>query len=337
MPPIPPAPPTKNPRNNRGFFVGGAGGVGGMGLRPRQGPCPRHPRKGQRPLTPFRGPCHIASMVDPAQIFDRTVVRKHRDRAATTFAAHDFLVREAAERLSERLEETLHTFPLVLDLGCHTGLLADLAITRGGAKTVIQTDMSLAMATTAASTGHPVVVADEEWLPFAPESFDAVLSCLSLHWVNDLPGTLVQIKRILKPGGLFLAAMLGGETLRELRQALAEAEINQEGGLSPRVSPFADVRDLGGLLQRAGFAHPMVDMDSLTVSYADPFRLLSDLRGMGETNALRHRRKTPLRRQTLFHALHLYREAFAGAVDGRVPATFQILTLTGWNEPKDAS
>ena len=141
------------------------------------------------------------------------------------------------------------------------------------------------------------LAADEEWLPFGAGRFDLILSCLSLHWVNDLPGALVQARRALKPDGMFLAAMLGGATLTELRTALAEAEVAGEGGLSPRVSPFADVRDAGDLLGRAGFAMPVVDAEEITVSYPDPFRLMDDLRGMGETNAVRLRRKGFTRRR----------------------------------------
>jgi SAM-dependent methyltransferase len=182
----------------------------------------------------------------------------------------------------------------------------------------------------AAKAGPLAVAGDEERLPFAENRFDLVLSCLSLHWVNDLPGALIQIRRALKPDGLFLAAMFGGETGRELRQALAEAEIAVEGGLSPRVSPFAEVRDLGGLLQRAGFALPVVDSDHLTVSYANPLRLMADLRGMGESNAAVERRKQVTRRATLIAAVERYAELF-GDSEGRVPATFQVLYLTAWS------
>lgn len=268
-------------------------------------------------------------MADTIRIFDRSLLRKRRDRAAAGFAAHDFLVREVAERLADRLEDVTRRFPLALDLGCHTGEMADTLTGRGGIETLVQCDLSPAMAARAAGNGRPTLAADEEWLPFADASFDLVLSCLSLHWVNDLPGTLVQIRRILKPDGLFLCAMLGGDTLTQLRQSLTEAEIAEEGGLSPRVSPFADVRDLGSLLQRAGFALPVVDTDTITVAYADPMRLLADLRGMGETNAVAEQRKTLTRRATLLHALSRYQEAFANA-DGRVEASFQVMTMTAW-------
>lgn len=268
-------------------------------------------------------------MPDPIRIFDRSLVRKRRDRAAAHFAAHDFLVREVAERLADRLSDVTRSFPTALDLGCHTGEMADTIGRRGGIETLVQCDLSPAMATRAAVNGRPTVAADEEWLPFADHSFDLVMSCLSLHWVNDLPGTLVQIRRVLKPDGLFLCAMLGGETLKELRQSLAEAEMAEEGGLSPRVSPFADVRDLGGLLQRAGFALPVVDADNVDVAYGDPMRLLADLRGMGETNAVAEQRKGLTRRATLLHALARYQDLFADD-QGRVPVTFQVLTMTAW-------
>jgi NADH dehydrogenase [ubiquinone] 1 alpha subcomplex assembly factor 5 len=273
------------------------------------------------------------------RIFDRSLVRKHRDRAASGFAAHDFLIREVAERLADRLDDVTRRFPVALDLGCHTGEMADTLKGRGGIETLIQCDLSPAMAGRAALNGHPTLVADEEWLPFAPASFDLVISNLSLHWVNDLPGTLVQIRRILKPDGLFIAAVLGAGTLAELRQSLMEAELAEEGGVSPRVSPFADVKDLGSLLQRAGFALPVVDSDAIGVTYADPMRLLADLRGMGEANAVAEQRKGLTRRATLLHAISAYQSHFAGP-DGRLPATFQVMTLTGWaphpDQPKAA-
>ncbi|RAU22153.1 SAM-dependent methyltransferase [Paramagnetospirillum kuznetsovii] len=268
------------------------------------------------------------------KIFDRSLVRKHRDRAADSFAAHDFLVREVAERLADRLDDVTRRFPVALDLGCHTGEMADTLRGRGGIETLVQCDLSPRMAARAAANGHPTVAADDEWLPFAPASFDLVLSNLSLHWVNDLPGTLIQVRRILKPDGLFLAAMFGAGTLAELRQALMEAELAEEGGVTPRVAPFADVKDLGGLLQRAGFALPVVDCDSIPVTYADPMRLLADLRGMGEGNAVAEQRKSLTRRATLLHAIAAYQSQFSGP-DGRLPATFQVMTMTGWSPHPD--
>lgn len=260
------------------------------------------------------------------RIFDRRAVRAHRDRAANTLDEHAFLIEEVAERLADRLLDVRRRFPVALDLGCHTGQLGRILAGRGGVETLVQCDLSEAMARRA---GGLALAADEEFLPFAPGSFDLVLSCLSLHWVNDLPGALLQIRRALKPDGLFLGAMLGGETLAELRQSLMEAELAEEGGVGPRVSPFADVRDAGGLLQRAGLALPVADLDTITVRYENPLRLLADLRGMGEGNAVLERRKGFSRRATLMRALAHYQDQFAGA-DGRVPATFQVVTLTGW-------
>jgi NADH dehydrogenase [ubiquinone] 1 alpha subcomplex assembly factor 5 len=261
-----------------------------------------------------------------AAVFDRTQVRRQRDRAAATFADHSFLFDEVAERIGDRLLDVTRKFPLALDLGCHTGGLARVLGTRGGIERLVRCDLSPAMVQRA---GGQAVAGDEEALPFADQSFDLVLSNLSLHWVNDLPGALIQINRALKPDGLLVATMLGGETLRELRRCFIEAEVAEEGGAGPRISPFADVRDVGALLQRAGFALPVVDIDDITVTYAEPLRLLADLRGMGETNAALARRRSPTRRATVVRALELYREHYAGA-DGRVPATFQILTLTAW-------
>ena len=262
-------------------------------------------------------------------VFDRRSVRLHRDRAAGTIADHDFLLREVGERLADRLDDVRRRFPLALDLGCHAGTLARLFNGRGGIETLVQADLSARMAAAARTQAASAVAADEEALPFRERSFDLVTSLLSLHWVNDLPGALTQIRLALKPDGLFIAAMLGGQTLKELRQALMEAEIAGEGGLSPRVVPFADVRDAGSLLQRAGFALPVVDTETITVSYGDPLRLFRDLRGMGESNAVIARRKTLSRRQTLLAAAARYHETFVDA-DGRVPATFQVIYLTAW-------
>src|SRR5262245_45118808 len=175
----------------------------------------------------------------------------------------------------------------------------------------------------------PRVRADEEALPFRDGSLDLVTSGLSLQLVNDLPGTFVQIRRALKPDGLFLAALLGGRTLTELRHALLAAEEEVEGGASPRVAPFGDLQDLGALLQRASFALPVVDADTVTVTYPDALALMRELRAMGAANALKARRKGPLRRATLARALALYQERF-GLPNGRVPATFEIITLTAW-------
>ncbi len=265
-------------------------------------------------------------MSESMAIFNRRAHRRHRDRAAGKLDDYDFLLAEVGERLADRLDDVKRTFPLALDLGCHTGSLGRLLGGRGGIKTLVQSDLSLAMARRAEGLR---LAADEEALPFAAASLDLVLSNLSLHWVNDLPGALLQIRRALKPDGLFLAAMLGGDTLNELRHAFAEAEIAEEGGLSPRLSPLAGVRDLGGLLGRAGFALPVVDADTITVSYADPLKLMRDLRGMGESNAVAARRKSFTRRRTVMAAAEKYRDTFSDGT-GRMPATFQVIYLTAW-------
>ena len=175
----------------------------------------------------------------------------------------------------------------------------------------------------------PRVSADEEALPFANGSLDLIVSALALQFVNDLPGTLIQVRRALKPDGLLLAALVGGDSLSELREAFAVAESEIEGGLSPRVAPFADVRELGGLLQRAGFALPVVDSDRLTVRYDSVLALMHDLRRMGATNVLNERRRAPFKRATLRRLAEIYAERFADA-DGRLRATFEIVWLSGW-------
>ena len=253
-------------------------------------------------------------MADAIDVFDRAAVRRHRARAAPHFAAHDFLVREIAGRLIDRLDDVRRKFSTALDLGPHAVLTA----VQGGVGQVVRC---------APTQGD--VAADEALIPFVDGSFDLIASLLSLHWVNDLPGTLVQMRRALKPDGLLLAAMFGGDTLGELRESWAAAEIAQEAGVSPRVAPFVDVRDAGALLQRAGFALPVVDLDSITVSYPDAFALMRDLRGMGETNAARERRKTFTRRATMMAMAEHYRAHHADD-GGRVRATFQIVYLTGW-------
>jgi SAM-dependent methyltransferase len=262
------------------------------------------------------------------RIFDRRLLRARRSRASHDLRAHDFLLREIAERIADRLSDIARGFPLALDLGARDGILARTLKGRGGIETLIQSDTAPANAKRALKAG-PVVVLDEETLPFKDQGLDAVLSNLTLHWVNDLPGALAQIRSSLKPDGLFLASLFGAGTLAELRTALMEAELAETGGASPRVSPFADLRDAAGLLQRAGFALPVADLDTVTVTYGDFFALLHDLRGMGEANALLDRLKRPTRRTVFARAAAIYQERFADA-QGRLPATFQVLFLTGW-------
>lgn len=257
-------------------------------------------------------------------VFDRALVRRRRDRAVSEFTDHSFLFDEIAERLADRLEDVLRPFPMALDIGCHDGAMGRALAGRKGIERLVACDLSPAFARAARG-----VAADEEFLPFAPGSFDVAVSNLSLHWVNDLPGALVQIRQALKPDGFFCAAMLGGDTLIELRRCLYEAEMAVSGGVSPRVSPFAEIKDAGGLLQRAGFALPVVDSDTLTVTYADAFALMRELRGMGETNAVLARRKVPVTRGLLFDAARRYAELYAEP-DGRIPVTFHVLYLAGW-------
>jgi SAM-dependent methyltransferase len=268
---------------------------------------------------------------DPLLVFDRGVLRLRRERAARRWGDQAFLKREIASRLVERLADVRRTFPLALDLGCHgdevAGALAGSKT--AGSKTVehlIRADLGFGFAQRAKG---PAIVADEEALPFAPSCFDLVLSAMDLHWVNDLPGALIQIGRILKPDGLFLAAMLGGGTLWQLRQALGAAESEIEGGLSPRVSPFADLRDAAGLLQRAGFALPVADSETIDVEYADPLSLMRDLGAMGEGNLVAERRRGLARRATMARAAGIYAERFTQA-SGRIAASFEILFLHGW-------
>lgn len=266
-----------------------------------------------------------------ARVFDRRRVRLHRAQAAGGLDGADFLLREVADRLADRLDDIRNRFPLALDLGCHRGELGRVLNGRGGIERLIQADLAPEMA---ARAGGLAIACDEELLPFADGSLDAVLSCLSLHWVNDLPGALVQIRRALKPDGLFLAALFGGETLSELRQAWLEAESEIEGGAGPRVSPFADLRDAAGLLQRAGFALPVADADRLTVNYPDALTLMRELKAMGEGNALIERRRSPTRRDTLAAAAAIYHRRFAEAGD-RIRATFQVIYLIGWGPSAD--
>ena len=261
-------------------------------------------------------------MPEVPYIFDRRAVRANRERAAPVLAEHDFLFKAVGEMLADRLADVRRDFPLALDLGCHGGQMGALLGGRGAIGVLVQCDQSPAMARRA---GALTVAADEEFLPFAPASFDLVLSCLSLHWVNDLPGSLIQIRRALKPGGLFLGALFGAGSLVELRSAFERAE----AGGAPRLSPFADIRDAGALLQRSGFTLPVADRDNLSVSYGDPLALMRDLRGMGEANALSARRRNFTSPGLIRAAAAHYREMY-GDDDGRVPASFEILQLTGW-------
>jgi len=260
-------------------------------------------------------PKSIAGAPNPMAIFDRQALRRHRARAARREADAGFLFREGAERLLDRLADIKRPFARALDLDSRDPLIAE-RLRAVGSETVVAGEAGL-------------LRVDLESLPFAPASFDIVISSLAFHWINDLPGTLLQLRQILKPDGLLLVNLFAGETLEALRIALLEAEAEIENGASPRISPFADPRDLAGLLQRAGFALPVVDSDRITVDYPDAWKLMRDLRAMGETNAtaLRHRHFT--RRATLLRAAEIYRARF-GDEAGRIAAEFEIATLTAW-------
>ena len=258
-------------------------------------------------------------MQDDIRIFDRTAVRLHRDRAARHIDSAATLLRELAERLLDRLDDTTRRFSRALDIGGR-GVVAPLLRQRG--IETVSCDLSLAMA---ARNPAPVVVADEEFLPFGPASFDLVVASLSLHWANDLPGTLIQLRHALCPDGLLLASLPALGTLSELRVALTEAEVTLTGGASPRVSPFPDLRDCAALLQRAGYALPVADIEDIRLLYADPLALLRELRAAGETNAvhLRDRRVPP---RALFPSALAIMPSQA---DG-VPVTLRLAVMTGW-------
>ena len=244
-------------------------------------------------------------------IFNPKRVHQHRLRAASTFAQSDFLYREGAQRLVDRIADIKRVFPAALDLAAYCGLLAPYIQGVNGITQV---------------TSHAV---GEEFLPFPPESFDIVCSPFSLHWINDLPGILIQINRLLKPGGLFTAMLPGGETLKELRASFEQAELAQMGGISPHISPFVDTRDAAGLLQRAGFSMPVADSELINIHYEHPMKLLEDLRNTGETNALITSSKTFMRRSVFHGAMEYYQQHFSNE-SKRVNATFEIVTMTGW-------
>ena len=262
-------------------------------------------------------------------LFDRALHRARLDRAAPDYAAADFLKERAAGDVVMRLETILRRFPVAVDLGARNGHFfkaLEASDARANIDTLIEADLSGRML-----SGRETlrVVADEERLPFGDATLDLIVSTLSLHWTNDLVGALIQIRRALRPDGLFVGAIFGGATLTELRQCLLAAEAELTDGASMRVSPFADAIDAAGLLQRAGFALPVADVDRVKVRYAHPIKLLQDLRRMGETSVLLDRSRKPLSRKVLFRAMELYVERFAEA-DGKVPATFEIVSVTGW-------
>jgi SAM-dependent methyltransferase len=258
----------------------------------------------------------MVSEASPPRIFDRSLLHA-RLRRALAKDPPDFLLARAADDLLDRLLTVKRSFPRSLDLGAPTDHFARAVVASGRA------------APLRASRFGGAVIADEEALPFAPGAFDLVVSGMTLQWANDLPGVLAQVRRILAPDGLFLACLPGGASLVELRVALAQAESDITGGASPRVSPFVDVRDMGGLLQRAGFALPVADVDSFTMRYDSVLALMADLRAMGATNVLVKRSSRPLRRDVLARTAQIYAERFSDP-DGRVRASFEIVWISGW-------
>jgi len=257
-------------------------------------------------------------------LFDRPLLRAHK-RRARVLGPVTFLLDRAAADLGERLSVVLRRFDVAVDLGTPTAAVRDVLAASGKVGTIVAATADIANA----GPAFPRVAADEEALPFADASLDLLVSVLALQFVNDLPGTLIQIRRALRPDGLFMAALIGGESLAELRSAFAEAESEVEGGISPHVLPFADVRELGALLQRAGFALPVVDSERVVVRYDSAFALMQDLRRMGAGNILFERRRTPLKRQTVERMAAIYAERFADA-DGRLRAGFEMIWLSGW-------
>jgi SAM-dependent methyltransferase len=263
-------------------------------------------------------------MSAPTRLFDRSLIEARRRRARRIGPA-TFLIDRVAEDFADRLAAVLRRFERAVDLGTPTPAVRSALAGNGAIGTMVA-------AAPAFDGADPVplrVVADLEALPFAAGSLDLVVSALALQTVDDLPGVLIQIRRALKPDGLLLAALLGGDTLAELRESFAVAESELTGGVSPRVAPFADLRDLGALLQRAGFALPVTDVDRVVVRYSSPLALMADLRRMGATNPLRERRRVPLRRDVLARVLEVYAERFSD-LDGKVRASFDIVWLSGW-------
>ena len=261
-----------------------------------------------------------------SELFDRALLRKRRDRFAGELSQHEFLLRHVAAEIADRLGAVLRDFPLALDLGAYDGTLgrAVAKLPRVGEMIYAESAPKLA-----AMCPRPALVCDEDVLPLKEASLSLVVSRLALHRVNDLPGALIQIRRALRPDGLFMGAALGGRSLAELRQSLIEAEAEERGGASPRIAPFADVRDYGGLLQRAGFALPVSDAENLRVTYPGPGELMQEIRALGGGNVLASRSRAPLSRRALARAEALYRQRH-GTEDGRIVATFEIVYLSGW-------
>ena len=265
-------------------------------------------------------------MSDTPLLFDRRLLRQRRARFVDEIANREVLIAHVAREIAERVDIMLRPFPRALDLGAYRGLLGrNIA----ALKSVGEVFYAESVYEYAARCPRPTIVCDEDLLPFANGVFNLVVSGLALHRVNDLPGSLIQIRRALAPDGLFMAAALGSNALSELRECLLEAEEEIERGASPRVSPFGDVRAYGALLQRAGFALPVTDAEDVTVIYPSPRELMREIRVLGGGNVLTARSKRPLSRRTLARAEELYRTRY-GTPDGKVTATFQFVFMSGW-------
>jgi SAM-dependent methyltransferase len=272
----------------------------------------------------------------PTPLFDRSLLEARRRRARRLGPA-TFLLDRAAEDFADRLAAVLRRFDRAADLGSPTRAVRAALAGNGATGTMIAVDPAFDGGDVGAEAGAGAeaeeaalrVVADVEALPFAAGALDLIVSAFALETVNDLPGVLIQIRRALKPDGLFLAALLGGDTLAELRESFAVAESELTGGVSPRVAPFPDLRDMGALLQRAGFALPVADVDRVVVRYPSPLALMADLRRMGATNPLVERRRVPLRRAVLARMMEVYADRFRDP-DGRIRASFDIIWLSGW-------
>ena len=275
----------------------------------------------------------VPSLSDDMGVFCRDAVRTNRIRCLDSFSEYDFLFEWARKDLTRRLSEVNRRFESCLHIGGRSPVLKSESDGKITHLSVMDIDEAVISASNKQDYDS-FVVGHEEFFPFGVETFDLCLSNLCLHSVNDLPGALLQIRKALKPDGLFLSAMLGGETLHELRACLTDAEIEIKGGLSPRVFPFADKQQAGALLQRAGFALPVVDSEIITVTYPHIFKLMNDLRGMGEGNAIKARSSCFTERALFMRAGELYHERYSEP-DGRLAASFEIIFMIGWS-PHDS-
>lgn len=257
------------------------------------------------------------------EVFDKNLIKLHRNRATKNLSLHDFLIKHASDLLSERLNDFKGNFDTALDFGCRNGSYTPL-LNNNSVKDITYADISEKML---AGLPQSILLEDFEFLPLSDNSFDLITSVLNLHNINDLPGVLIQINKLLKPDGVFLANMFGPETLKELRNILTKAEIEQTDGVSPRIHPFADVKTLGSLLQRAGFKLPVSDSQIITVHYRDVLSLIQDIRGMGEANSLIKKSK-PLTRNMLSLIEKEYKKTFSNE-NGEIIATFEIIFITG--------